>query len=210
MLPRPVDWSVGLAGPVGLSNDALSGALVIGWELLDVVPCPILEVDEDGALRELLVEPSTGREHLGERPADADAAWSDRWWPLAAAEEGDRVEVGRPRDEFWATLVSRAAAAGAVALLSVDYAHVRADRPKLGSLTGFRAGRAVPPRPDGSMDLTAHVAIDAVAAAGLAAGAASSELITQQQALSALGVTNAELLDPGGLGGFSWLLQLLT
>jgi hypothetical protein len=59
----------------------------------------------------------------------------------------------------------------------------------------------VPPRPDGSMDLTAHVAIDAVAAAGTAV------LTTQHEALAALGVTNRELLDPGALGGFAWLVQ---
>jgi SAM-dependent MidA family methyltransferase len=207
VVPRPpnltpaVGWSVGLAG---LPGRVLAGALVIGWELLDVVPCPILELDDDGVLREVLVDPATGREQLGEPAGAADLAWCERWWPLEAAE---RVEVGASRDRFWATLVGRSVAAGAGALLIVDYAHQRAARPALGSLTGFRAGRALPPRPDGSMDLTAHVAIDAVAAAGLAAGATTSELTTQHDALRRLGVRNAELLDRGGLGGFSWLLQ---
>jgi hypothetical protein len=54
------------------------------------------------------------------------------------------------------------------------------------------------------------VAIDAVAEAGISAGAASSELTTQHEALKRLGVRNPELLDPGGLGGFRWLLQPLA
>jgi len=209
VVPRPpsltpaVGWSSGLAG---LPDRVLAGALVIAWELLDVVPCPILEPDDDGVLREVLVDPATGREALGEPATAADRAWCERWWPLEAA---DRVEVGASRDRFWAALVGRSVTAGARALLAVDYAHLHPARPALGSLTGFRAGRALPPRPDGSMDLTAHVAIDAVAAAGLAAGASTSELTTQHDALRRLGVRNAELLDRGGLGGFSWLLQKL-
>jgi SAM-dependent MidA family methyltransferase len=218
VVPRParlnpaVGWSAGLAA---LPDRVLAGALVIAWELLDVIPMPILEWDAEGRLREVLVEPATGREGLGGPAAAADLAWCERWWPTGSdregggSEEGDRVEVGDPRDRFWAELVHRSAAAGARALLAVDYGHLRAARPPLGSLTGFRAGRALPPRPDGSMDLTAHVAIDAVAAAGRAAGASDSGLTTQQEALRALGVRHRELLDPGGFGGFSWLLQTL-
>jgi len=208
IVPRParlspaVGWSAGLGR---LPDRVLAGALVIAWELLDVVPCPILEQADDGVLREVLVDPATGRETLGDAADPAYLDWCERWWPPPG--DDGRIEVGDPRDQFWAGLVHRSVAAGAGALLAVDYAHLRADRPNLGSLTGFRSGRALPPKPDGSMDLTAHVAIDAVAAAGLAAGASSSELTTQHDALRALGVRNRELLDPGGLGGFSWLLQ---
>jgi len=223
VVPRPaklnpaVGWSAGLAA---LPDRVLAGALVVAWELLDVVPCPILERDADGLLREVLVAPATGLETLGDPAGGADLEWCERWWPPPGSNtrndgapveshdnEGERVEVGAPRDRFWAGMVSRAVKAGAKALLAVDYAHLQTERPALGSLTGFRAGRAMPPRPDGTMDLTAHVAIDAVAAAGLAAGASSSELTTQQKALRGLGVRNSELLDPGGLGGFRWLLQ---
>ncbi len=207
-LPARVGWSAGLDATGDELDRALPGALVIGWELLDVVPTPILELD-DGVARTVLVEPATGREQLGEPASRADRAWCERWWPIEAGSDGDRIEVGAPRDRFWAALTERAAVAGAGALLAVDYAHRRDDRPAAGSLTGFQAGRAVPPRPDGSMDLTTHVAIDAVAAAGLAAGATSSTLTSQHEALRALGVTRAELLDPGGLGGFSWLVQSL-
>ena len=86
--------------------------------------------------------------------------------------------------------------------------------------------------PDGSRDITAHVALDACAAAGRAAGATATVLTTQRQALRALGVTGrrpplaqagddplgyaralcqaseeAELIDPDGLGAFGWLVQ---
>lgn len=209
-LPAEVGWSRGLDA---LPGAALTAALVIGWELLDVVPCPVLEVDEDGVLREVLVDPVTGRERLGDVAAGADRRWTRRWWQAGGeadggwGEEGDRVEVGAARDRFWAALVSRALGSGAHALLAVDYAHRRGGRPACGSLTGFRAGRAVPPVPDGSMDLTAHVAIDALAAAGVAAGAGWTGLTEQGPALRDLGVRNPELLDRGGLGGFGWLVQ---
>src|SRR5947208_2791006 len=73
-----------------------------------------------------------------------------------------RAEVGAPRDTAWAGAV-RALARGVA--LAVDYGHLREDRPAFGTLTGFRNGRQVAPVPDGSCDLTAHVAIDSVAAA---------------------------------------------
>ena len=182
-------------------------ALVVAWELLDVVPCPVLEIDAEGTARVVLVEPATGRERLGPPAGPADLAWCDSWWPLGGLAEGDRVEVGRTRDTTWAALVGDVAIAGGGVLLGVDYAHDTRSRPAPGSLTGFRAGRAVPPRPDGSGDVTAHVALDSVALAGEAAGATTTLLTRQDAALEALGVRHRELLDPGSLGGFGWLLQ---
>ena len=82
--------------------------------------------------------------------------------------------------------------------MAVDYAHVRDSRPPFGTLTGFRAGREVPPVPDGSCDVTAHVALDACAAAvgepggGPTAGPVTgpvTELVTQREALHRLGVS---------------------
>jgi len=86
--------------------------------------------------------------------------------------------------------------------------------------------------PDGSRDITAHVALDACAAAGQAVCATATMLTTQRQALRALGVTGrrpsvaqaggdplgyaralgqasdeAELIDAHGLGAFGWLIQ---
>jgi hypothetical protein len=109
--------------------------------------------------------------------------------------------------------------------VAVDYAHFAGGRPPFGTLTGFREGRETAPVPDGSCDITAHVALDACALPG-------GRVVTQRAALRALGVSGArpplalastdpaayvralsgagaaaELTAPGGLGGFGWLLQ---
>jgi len=200
-LPASIHWAQELGQ---LPGHAFTGALVLAWELLDVVPLNVLEVDETRQRRTVLVDPRTGRECLGGPPASTELVWIDRWWPRVGREEGDRIEVGLTRDVFWGSLIGRSFGGGAVGALGVDYAHTRTTRPEQGSLSGFRAGREVPPRPDGTMDITAHVAIDSVAAAG----GHTVELTTQARALSELGVTDPELLDEGGLGGFAWLLQV--
>jgi len=185
-LPPRAGWSAHLDA---VPPEAFAGALVVAWELLDDVPCPVLEVDDDGVLRTVLVDPATGRESHGDPASAQEHAWCERWWPLDGAEPGDRAEVGLPREALWAGLVSRAAAApGHAVLLAVDYHHTRDERPPIGTLTGFRGGRAVPPVPDGSCDVTAHVALDAVAAAGERAGAATTRLTDQRTALLELGV----------------------
>jgi SAM-dependent MidA family methyltransferase len=199
-LAAGIHWAEGLES---LPDLAFDDALVIAWELLDVVPMNILEIDEHGLPVTVLVDPRTGREHLGGPPASIDRDWIESFWPPGDLEEGDRIEVGRTRDRFWEALVARAP--NAVAALCVDYAHTRETRPGQGSLSGFRAGREVPPRPDGTMDITAHVAIDSVATVG----GRTVELTTQARALAGLGITEPELLDEGGLGGFAWLLQEL-
>ncbi|WP_432085109.1 MULTISPECIES: SAM-dependent methyltransferase [unclassified Streptomyces] len=164
--------------------------LLFANEWLDNVPVDVAEADAAGTARYVEVSPD-GAERLGAPVSGADAEWLERWWPLR--EPGARAEIGRPRDEAWAAAVSCLAAGRAVA---VDYAHVRGSRPPFGSLTGFRAGREVPPVPDGSRDLTSHVALDACAAAcggassgGTDTAGADTELVTQREALGRLGVT---------------------
>ncbi|MFD4316781.1 SAM-dependent methyltransferase [Streptomyces sp. NPDC058548] len=169
--------------------------LVFANEWLDNVPVDVAEADAEGTARYVEVRPD-GTERLGGPVSGADAEWLARWWPLR--EPGARAEIGRPRDEAWASAVASLAAGRAVA---VDYAHVRGARPPFGSLTGFRAGREVPPVPDGSCDLTAHVALDACAAAVGDDGAGGhggdsggdgprgAELVTQREALGRLGVS---------------------
>ncbi|MGW1059602.1 SAM-dependent methyltransferase [Micromonospora rubida] len=140
-----------------------------------------------------------------------------------------RVEVGRVRDEAWGGAV-RCVERGAA--LAVDYGHLRGGRPVGGTLAGYRGGRQVPPVPDGSCDVTAHVAMDSAGAAGAAAGGGAYTLVGQREALLALGADGgrpplslaatdparyvralaaasavAELTDPAGLGGHQWLLQ---
>ncbi|MGW7293267.1 SAM-dependent methyltransferase [Streptomyces xiamenensis] len=200
--------------------------LLFANEWLDNVPVEVAEVDGDGVPRYVLVAPD-GRERLGDPVTGPDADWLARWWPLPP-EPGLRAEPGGPRDAAWAAAVDTLADGLAVA---ADYGHTAATRPPLGSLTGFRDGREVPPVPDGGCDLTAHVALDACAAA-TAPGGAPSWRLPQRTALHRLGVRGdrpplalaatdpagyvralalagqaAELTDPGGLGGFGWLLS---
>lgn len=196
--------------------------LLFANEWLDNVPVRVVEADPSGRVREVEVDLATGRERLGAEVAGADAEWLRRWWPLgppAVSGEGLRAEVGRARDEAWAAAARGLAAGLAVA---VDYCHVRGARPPYGTLTGYRGGRQVPPVPDGSCDLTAHVAADSLPAA---------DLVPQRAALTALGLRPtrppltlattapaayvralaaateaAELTARGGLGDFTWVL----
>lgn len=197
--------------------------LLFANEWLDNVPVPVAETDPDGVERYVLVRTADGAERLGEPVSGADARWLRRWWPSAGP--GSRAEIGRPRDEAWADAV--AALSGGLAV-AVDYCHVREERPPFGTLTGFRAGREVRPVPDGSCDLTSHVALDACAAAG----GPGAEIRTQREALRQLGITGerpplslassdpagyvralaaageaAELTSRAGLGDFGWLTQ---
>ncbi|GHC73522.1 SAM-dependent methyltransferase [Streptomyces flavofungini] len=194
--------------------------LLFANEWLDNVPLDVAERAPDGAVRQVLVR-ADGTEELGGPVAGPDAAWLARWWPLGT-EAGQRAEIGRLRDEAWTAALATLTRGLAVA---VDYAHSRDNRPPFGTLTGFRAGREEPPVPDGSRDITAHVALDACALPG-------ALLLTQRAALRALGVSGdrpplslassdpaayvralarageaAELTAPGGLGDFGWLAQ---
>lgn len=203
--------------------------LLVANEWLDNVPCDVVELAPDGP-RLVLTDDS-----LGGPPSGEDSAWLARWWPLRAV--GDRAEIGLPRDQAWAGAV---AALDRGVALAIDYAHHLeahhsdahhlAARPAAGTLTGYRAGRQVPPVGDGSCDLTAHVALDACAAAAADLAAVRASLLsTQRAALGALGLRGkhpvysgdpvgylralsaagevAELRDPAGLGGFGWLVQ---
>jgi SAM-dependent MidA family methyltransferase len=141
---------------------------------------------------------------------------------VAADRPGDRAEIGLARDLAWVDVVRRLADGVAVA---IDYGHLRESRPPYGTLTGFRTGRECEPVPDGSCDLTAHVALDSLAAA-----VPGSVITTQREALQALGIRGtrpelalartdplryvaelssageaAELTDPSGLGSFGWV-----
>jgi len=98
-----------------------------------------------------------------------------RWWP-GPFQPGDRVEVGMPRDQALASLRQ---AVGSGVVLAVDYGHTRTSRPAGGTLTGYRQGRQVAPRPDASCDLTAHVAVDSLP---------HDRLMTQRDALRELGI----------------------
>jgi SAM-dependent MidA family methyltransferase len=197
--------------------DGING-LVLACEWLDNVP---LDVASD--LHYVEVD-DAGLETAGELLDDDDLNWQRQWWP-----DGGRVEIGGTRDHAWAGVIGRMRAGLA---LAVDYGHLRTQRPPLGTLTGFRHGAEVPPVPNGSCDLTAHVAMDAVAAAGSAVAELPAHLVRQSDALRALGIsgarppldqasfdpvgylralaaasTAAELTDHAGLGDHFWLRQ---
>ena len=195
-------------------------------EWLDNVPLDVAELGTDGP-RLVLVDPGTGAERTGPPVGGTDLAWQRRWWPLG--QPGERAELGQPRCAAWADVIGRLDRGLA---LAADYGHRLGGRPPCGTIAGYLDGRQVRPIPDGSRDITAHVAIDACAAAGIAAGASQTVLTTQRAALRALGLTGglppvsqasadpagylarlsqaaeeAELTDPAGLGAFSWLVQ---
>lgn len=157
-LPAEVAWQVspgGSALPVGLGG--LTGCLVLAHEWLDVVPCPVVQRDEHGVWRVVTVDPSSGREQRGGEPTQDERVWLQRW----TTEPVIRAEVGTSRDQAWAELVSRVDQGLVVA---VDYGHTLAVRPRQGSLTAYRQGRQVRVVPDGSCDVTAHVAVDSLVA----------------------------------------------
>ena len=206
-LPGDITW----AGELPATVDGL----LIAHEWMDNIPCDVVELDDAGVVRLVEVEPGTGLEQLGE---PVESAWLDRWWPLT--EPGTRAEIGEQRDDAWADAVGRV---NGIAL-AVDYGHVIGTRPPFGSLASFTHGQEVDVVPDGSRDVTAHVAVDSVAAR------VGATLERQRDALARLGVDgtrppidlattdpqayvgalarateSAELRSRGGWGDFWWL-----
>jgi SAM-dependent MidA family methyltransferase len=190
--------------------------LLLAHEWLDNVPCDVVELDDDGVVRLVLVDPDTGDERLGD---PIDSGWLDAWWPLD--EPGARAEIGEPRDEAWAEAVE--AVTGLA--IAIDYGHLADARPPYGSLTSYRDGQEVDIRPDGTRDVTAHVAVDAVC------DRVGGCLERQRDALARLGVEGtrppleladtdpprylaelaraseaAELRARGGWGDFWWIV----
>jgi SAM-dependent MidA family methyltransferase len=203
-LPSVIGWREELRGE--------TDGLVIANEWLDNIPCDVVEVDLHGAVRYVHVDPETGDEVLGEQ---CNEQWLQRWWPVS--ERGTRAEIGSARDRAWADVVRRLRHGLAVA---VDYGHTSQTRPSFGSLASYRQGRQVEVLPDGSRDITAHVAVDSL----------DGQRCRQREALRALGVDAsrpnvdqahadprgyvaglsraseaAELTARGGLGDFWWV-----
>jgi hypothetical protein len=108
----------------------------------------------------------------------------------------------------------------------IDYGHLLDDRPAHGTLAGYQHGRPVLPRPSPAINLTAHVAVDSVRAAGEAAGARTELLVRQREAVRRL-LPVPGRTDPSGtlarlqlagerrlladtLGDHWWLVQSVT
>ncbi len=178
-LPPPIAWSPVLPESVD--------GLVIAHEWLDNIPCHVAAVDDKGDVRVVHVDPSTGQESYGHRVSTPGvppsmSEWLEQWWPLEGREPGTRAEIGTSRDLAWADVVRRVERGLAIA---VDYGHTMESRPAEGSLRSYLEGRQVPVLPDGSRDVTAHVAVDSVAAA------AGGTVTTQRDALQALGIDSS-------------------
>jgi SAM-dependent MidA family methyltransferase len=218
-LPDHIAWTTALP-------ESVEG-LVIANEWLDNIPCHVVEVAPDGEVRVVHVDPATGVESLGRALTHATVAaslpaWCETWWPLAADEPGTRAEVGSTREAAWAEVVGRVTRGIAVA---VDYGHTRDGRPPFGSLRSYRDGAEVDLLPDGSRDVTAHVAVDSVV------DRVGGVVVRQREALRRLGVSGArpdlglatsdpagyvaalssateaaELTAEGGLGDFLWVV----
>jgi len=174
-LRAAVEWLVAPGGP-HLPDELrqLDGALVVAHEWLDVVPCTVAEVDDTGLLRVVHVDPTTGTERPGEPLDGPDLDWAQEHWPTTTP--GERVEVGLDRDLAWAALLARVHRGVA---LAVDYGHRAGGRPADGTLAAYRSGHLDVPVPDGTRDLTAHVAMDTLD---------HDELLDQRAALARLGV----------------------
>jgi SAM-dependent MidA family methyltransferase len=224
--------------PVNDRGERITGLLVAN-EWLDNVPCDVAEATPEGW--RIVEVAADGTERLGPAPNAAQEAWLTAWWPrpeAAHAEDAEaaddpsdglgpaRAEIGLARDAAWQRAVSVLERGVAIA---IDYAHTRASRPRYGTSTGYAHGRQIIPVPDGSCDITAHVALDACAAAAQADWTVHS---SQRKVFHSLGITGgrpdlalassdprgylralsqasaaAELTDPAGLGGFGWLVQ---
>ncbi|WP_238146793.1 SAM-dependent methyltransferase [Ornithinimicrobium murale] len=216
-LPSDIEWCHSTGGarlPDELTG--LRGTLVVAHEWLDVVPCPVVTREDDGAWRDVLVN-ADGAERTGPPVDGADLDWLSRHVPGHVG----RAEVGLARDAAYADLVSRVEQG---VVLVIDYGHRRDARPQEGTLTGYRHGGQVPPVPDGSCDLTAHVAVDSLGADLLCtqrealhdllgrptlpphelSSARPTAYLEQLSRANAL----ATLTRPGGLGDFWWARTL--
>lgn len=224
--PRPAELPAAVAWTTALPESV--DGLVVANEWLDNIPCHVVEVGEDSAPRMVHVDPTTGKESFGSTLSASSvpqglAAWCARWWSLDGAEPGVRAEVGTTRDAAWADVARRVTHGLAIA---VDYGHTADARPPFGTLRSYLEGREVEVLPDGSRDVTAHVAVDSVAAR------VGGQVISQREALRRLGVSGtrpdlalatsepstyvaelarateaAELTAEGGLGDFSWVVS---
>jgi SAM-dependent MidA family methyltransferase len=218
-LDRSIAWTTGL--PTSVEG------LVVANEWLDNIPCHVVELDDDAVPRVVHVDPDTGEESAGQplsHPSVPSSLrrWTDQWWPLEGGEPGARAEVGTTRDAAWADVVDRVQRGIAVA---VDYGHLREDRPPFGTLASYRGGRLVDVLPDGSRDVTAHVAVDSVAARVGAVVRRQREVLHELGVEAAMPATvlasedpaaylgrlssaaeAAELTAAGGLGDFWWVV----
>ncbi|QGF23935.1 SAM-dependent methyltransferase [Raineyella fluvialis] len=165
---------------------ALEGPLlVLAHEWLDELPCRVVR-RTPGGWRVLGPQGPTGAD-----PTPAEADWLDRW-----AGDARVAEVGLTREDAWAAVAAGLTSGGV--LVAVDYGHLRDDRPLDGGLLGYREGHRVPPAADGRTNLSAPLAIDALAAALESRPGVRRLVLDRQAAVLARRPTEA---DGNGLAG---------
>jgi SAM-dependent MidA family methyltransferase len=199
-----ISWITGTAQDVLAEAKPITG-LVLAHEWLDTIACEVVEVDASADLRVVLVN-KEGAERLGPRLSDTHGCaklgvdslavndWIARWWP-GRRTPGERIEVGIERDNAMQSLTT-ILHAGTV--LAIDYSHDLHSRRS--TLAGYRNGRLVPPIPDGSCDITAHVALDSCANAAHEAarsrGLASRSTMRHQREVLGPVTTDMRWPDP--------------
>lgn len=195
----------------------LDSTVVVAHEWLDDVPCVVAAVDDDAVARVVEVETTTGAERLADPLDPADAGWAARHWPT---HPGRTLDIGRTRDLAWTQLCERVRSGAVVA---IDYGHLADARPPASTVIGYRSGSTMPAVPDGTMNVTAHVAMDCLT---------SDQLVRQRDILRSheplppsLETAHTRPLDyleqlaarsawtalrqAGGLGDFWWAIRRL-
>ena len=209
-LPADIDW---IEREIDEWTEDITGrdgqwtGVVIAHALLDDVSCDVVELDEALQPRLVLVDPQTGAEESGPTLHDSttrtlmadpgrSADWLDRWWP--ATRPLARREIGDTRDRVWSK-VRRVISTGHA--IAIDYEHRLADRERglwdAGTLKGFASGRPRRPVPDGSVNITAHVALDSCAA----------DANTPRSQSEVLVGSNSVAGFEGALGSYGWLIE---
>ncbi|MDO5682669.1 MAG: hypothetical protein Q4G46_07565 [Propionibacteriaceae bacterium] len=178
--------------------------LVIAVEWLDDLPGAVIVAGDGEAIPgATAIKALTSAEHT----------WLARWWPNPGP--GERAVIGHQRDRAWRWWATRLAPGSVLATL--DYGHLANQRPRDGGLSAHRHGERVRPGP--GTNVTASVAIDAVASAVEAVGAQrllcarlmdlpdSFWTVEAQSPLDALALRSqiALLRDPERFGQF-WLV----
>jgi hypothetical protein len=224
LLPAGVDWAEDLwdvrygGWTTGRAETLLHGtgpAMIVCAEWLDDLPCRVVHREADG-WREVVVDQG-GDQRPGPRLVEQDLDWADRWWPT-----GQWAEVGLTRDRAWAALAAVVRRRGGCAVM-IDYGHRQVERPPQGSFSAYRDGRPVERVPSAEVNLTAHVCVDSVRAAGEAAGLTTELCCRQGEAMTRLGSPSpadpeplvelsrrserAALSSPYGWGSHWWLVQ---
>jgi SAM-dependent MidA family methyltransferase len=167
--PRPLDLTPEIDWIQGDIRETIKrvptgNAVLVAHEFLDDLPCAVVEVDEAGLGHFIVIDSEQGERKLGPILAanSPELAWLERWWPTTRPFM--RCEVGITRDACWNTLTSVVTSGFAIA---IDYAHLREDRVRGvwdgGTLAGYAHGTLKTPQTSGASNITAHVAIDALA-----------------------------------------------